>query len=559
MAAFSWSILLGGFAFFFFGLKTARKSLQLVTGDRLRRAMGRVASNRVLALGFGAFITVILQSSGATSVMLVSFAETQLLNLPQAIAVLLGADIGTTVTVVLLSIQKITQYSLLIVAVGFLVQIIARNRKTKHIGGIVLGFGLIFYGMHLMSQSAVPLKESEVALQAFAFLAGHPLATLLLSVIIAGAIHSAAMIGIAIALSFAGTLSFEAAIPIVLGANIGTCITAILAGISSGTEGRRVALAHTASKVIGVAAVFPFIPKVAEFVTYVDKLIAGVVPAVSTTVAAKIAITHIMFNVALAIVFLPALPLLVKLVKYIIPEPAHKEEEFKPKYLDKSALETPALAFAQVKREILRVAEICYSMFERSLRMFSRGTDALEEIEQIRADDDKVDILEKAVRFYLAKLGQENLSPEQVQMEMSLLAIISDLEDIGDTISRDMAMLAKKKAHWHRLFSDEGWQDLRSLQASVKGNFDMAISMLTQPSEELYRSVTRHDEDMNRVEQEYRQAHIQRLHQGLQESFDTSSIHLDILSNIRRINSKLAHMVLMIAQTQKGLLTSEDE
>lgn len=555
MEAFSWSILLGGFAFFFFGLKNARKSLQMVAGDRLRAAMGRIASNRVLALFFGAFITVVLQSSGATSVMLVSFAETKLLTLFQAIAVLLGADIGTTFTVVLLSIQKITQYALLVVAIGFFWQVLARSRKARNIGGIILGFGLIFYGMYLMSQAAVPLKESEVARHAFAFLADHPFATLLLSIVISGAIHSAAMIGIAIALAFAGTLTFEASIPIVLGANIGTCITAILAGVSSGTEGRRVAVAHTLSKVIGVAAVFPFIPKVAEFVTYLDTLIADVIPAISTTVAAKIAITHILFNVAIAVIFLPAIGVLVWLVKYIIPEPEQREEEFKPKYLDKSALETPSLAFAQVKREILRVAEIGYDMFDRCLRMFSRGTDSQEEIEHIQADDDKIDILEKAVRFYLAKLGQEDLSQEQVQIEMALLSIISDLEDIGDTLSREMVLLARKKAKWHRLFSDEGWHDLREFQGMVKENFDLTISMLTQPSEELLHTAQRHDEQMNTLEQEYRQAHLNRLHQGLKESFDTSSLHLDILTNLRRVNTKLTHIVAVIAQsmpTQKS-------
>lgn len=549
METFSWPILLGGFAFFFLGLRSARKSLQLVAGDRLRAALGRVASNRVVALFFGAFITMVLQSSGATSVMLVSFAETYLLNLFQAIAVLLGADIGTTFTVVLLSIEKVTQYALLVVAVGFFIQIITRSRKMRNIGGIVLGFGLIFYGMYLMSQAAVPLKESEVAGHVFAFLAGHPLATLILAVIISGAIHSAAMIGIAIALAFAGTLTFEASIPIVLGANIGTCITAILAGFGSGYEGRRVALAHTASKVIGVALVFPFIPQVARFVNYIDTLLADVVPAFSTTVAAKIAITHILFNVALAIVFLPLIGLLVKLVTYVIPTPPGAEEKFGPKYLDKSALETPAIAFAQVKREIMRVAEIANTMFERCLRMFSRGTDAQEEIELTQADDDKIDILEKAVRFYLARLGQDGLSTAQVQMEMSLLTIISDLEDVGDTMSREMVMLARKKAQWHRIFSDEGWKDLRSFQKRVKENFDLTISMLAQPSEEIHHTVMRHEDAMNKLEQDYRQAHLNRLHEGLKESFDTSSLHLDILSNLRRINAKLTRIVLTMHES----------
>ena len=542
METFSWSILIGGFAFFFFGLKSVRKGLEVTAGDRLRAAMGKLAGNRFLAFGFGAFVTLILQSSGATSAMLVSFCETGLLNLTQATAVLLGADIGTTFVVVLLSIEKITEYALLIVAAGFFLEISGVRRRTRDIGSIILGFGLIFYGMHLMTTAAAPLRESAAAMKAFAFLAGHPLATLILASILSGAIHSAGTIGIAIALAFAGTITFEAAIPIVLGANIGSCVTAVMAGIGSGVEGRRVALAHTLSKVLGVIAIFPFIPQAAEAVGEVDRLVAGLWPGYQTGVAAKIAMAHILFNVGLAIIFLPLLRPLVRLVQAILPAPPPKEEKFGPKYLDASALDTPALAFAQAKREIMRIAIIAQRLFADALRMFSRGEDCTEAIDRVQDEDDKIDLLEKAVRFYLAEIAAERLSQEQARTQMALLGIASDLEEIGDILSREMAHLAAKKAKWRRVFSDEGWRDLRHFQAMVLENFNLMLSMLTAPSEEIAIKIERHEIHMEEVEQQMRQAHITRLHQGLQESFDTSSIHLDILANLRRVNAKITHI-----------------
>lgn len=542
MEAFSWSTLIGGFAFFFFGLKSARKGLEVVAGDRLRAAMGRLAGNRLLAFGFGAFVTFILQSSGATSAMLVSFTETGLVTLPQAVAVLLGADIGTTLVVVLLSIKGIVHYALLIVAVGFFLEVLPVQRRTRDLGSIILGFGLIFYGMHLMTAAALPLKESEIAMRGFAFLAGHPFATLLLASVLSGAIHSAGTIGIAIALAFAGAISFEAAVPIVLGANIGSCVTAVLAGFGSGVEGRRVALAHTLSKVIGVLAVFPFIPEVVRGVEAVDQLVPALLPGYQTSVAAKIALAHILFNVGLAAVFLPLLSPLVRFVQSILPTPPPREEAFGPKYLDQSALDTPALAFAQAKREIMRIGAIAQGLFADCLRMFSRGEDVREELERFQGEDDKIDKLEKAVRFYLAEIAAERLSAQQARTQLALLSIAADLEEIGDTISREMAHLATKKAKWRRIFSDEGWRDLRNFQAMVLVNFNLMLSMLAAPSEEIAVKIERHELHMEEVEQSLRQAHITRLHQGLQESFDTSSIHLDILANIRRINAKLTHI-----------------
>ncbi len=358
MQEFSWSPLIGGLAFFFFGLKSVRKGLEVVAGDRLRAAMGRLAGNRNFAFGFGAFVPLILQSSAATSAMLVSFAGTGLLTLSQAVAVMLGADIGTTAVVVMLSIKGITELALFIVAIGFFIEIMAKKRKTRDIGSILLGFGLIFYGMHLMTISAEPLKHSELALKAFGYLAGNPVANLVLGMVVSGAISSAGTIGIGIALAFSGAISFEAALPIVLGANIGTCITALLAAFASDIDGKRLAIAHALTKLIAVTIFFPFIPQVAVGIGKIDHIIHMFIPGYEASIATKIAISHILLNAGLAAIFIPLLTPLVKLVQMLMPAPPVTETPFGAKYLDKGALDTPALAFAQVRREIMRIGII---------------------------------------------------------------------------------------------------------------------------------------------------------------------------------------------------------
>lgn len=550
METFNFSILIGGFAFFFYGLSSASKGLELVMGDRLRAALGRIAGNRFFAFGFGAVVTLILQSSGATAAILVSFTETGLLSLFQAAAVMLGADVGTTFVVVLLSIKQITQVSLLIVALGLLINMTAKRRRLQDAGSIIMGFGLIFYGLQLMSDAAMPLQNSDLAMRGFRFLVDNPLSTLILAALLSGVIHSAGTIGIAIAMAFAGALSFKAAVPIVLGANIGTCIVAIMAGFASGTEGRRVALAHTLSKLIGVAIAFPFIDDIVQFVGLSDKIVHSILPGFGTGVAGKIALTHILFNLALAVFFLPLLTPLVKLVQKILPAPPLKHKAFGPKYLDESALDTPALAFAQAKREILRIGATAQWLFSDSLRMFSKGHDYKEQVDHLQNGDDRIDLLEKAVRFYLAQLAMERLSAEQAKIQIALLQIAADFEEIGDIMSRDMAHLAVKKAKWRRMFSDEGWHDLRGFQVMVVDNFNLVMSMLAQPSEEIGKKIEHQGETIDDSEQQLRQAHITRLHQGLREAFDTSSIHLDILAALARVSSKLVH----IARTARDLV-----
>lgn len=545
METFGWASMLGGLAFFFMGLASARNGLQLAAGERLHQLMGRLTANRFVAVLLGAIATVVLQSSTATTVILVSFAGVQLLSLTQAFGVILGADIGTTFVVILLSFKQITEYALYIVAAGIVIERFPRAQKLRYVGSVILGFGMIFFGMHLMGVAGQPLKDSPEVMKVFEYLGAHPYLNLIIAAIFTSLVHASAItIGFAMALSFSGTLTFEAAIPIVLGANIGTCVTAGMSCFGMGITGKRVAVAHVLIKMAGVLIVLPFLSYIAPLIEWIDGYLASnfsVLPVMATS--GKIALTHLLFNVSIAILFLPLVRPGVWLVEKLVPDIKGNGEKFGPKFLDDSALDTPPLAFAQVRREIMRIVGITKDMFKEIPNVFrlDQNIDAL--FETIGAMDDKVDILEREIRFYLAKVTHQALNESQAATQLALLTIGGEIEGIGDIVSKEMLSLATKKRRRCARFSDDGWEELKSLHALVLKNFELSIAMLAQPHQDIVSTVIRHHTHIKELEQDLRQSHLLRLHDKLPESYESSTIHLDILGHMRSINGRLTRIV----------------
>jgi len=543
------SVLVGGFAFFFLGLQSFRRSLQLIAGDRIRISLKNISDRRLKAFSFGFLTTLVLQSSSETTAMLISLAGTGMLTLPQALAVTLGADIGATLITLLFSAWGIIDWALIIVAIGVAIRWFAKKHRTKNTGWVILGFGIILFGIQLISEGFTPLS-STVAVQHIAnFTATHPFTILLIGTFFTAIVRSSvATIGITIALSFSGLIHFSAAVPIVLGANIGTCFSGLFESRTMGTDGRRVAIAHILVKVIGVAIAFLFISDIVYFIEWITHWIASVTPDLVPTDAIKISTTHVLFNIAIAILFLPFIPLGVSLTKKIVPERAPENKPFGPKYLEHKSLDTPVLAFAQVKQEILRVAGHAFDLFKNCLAMFEEVKNIPELISDIQDRDDKIDILDKAIRFYLAQLSQEQLSDRQSQLQYTLFHIAGNLEEIGDIVSKDLSMLAKKKWTKKVVFSEEGWKELRHFHDIVLNNFNLTISVITTPHPELHQKILRHQKKLYQMEEEYEQAHINRLHEGLKESFETSSIHLDLLGNLRRVNGQLTYIAKIVSE-----------
>ena len=518
-----------------YGIRLSRTGVQLLAGDRLRSLIASITKNRFAALTVGVLITLILQSSTATSVMLVGFAASGALTLQQAMGVLLGADIGTTFVVMLLSVREIADYALLMLVAGVAIDIFSKKQKTRYISMVFLGFGFVFFGMQLMIRTTEPLGNNHLLGEIFSTLGQNASYAFMAATFFTALVqNSATTLALTIALAFSGILGIQEAIPIVLGANVGTCASSLLSSLGNGTEGRRVALSHLFFKFTGALLVLIFLSPFTEMMT----LLFSKVPALRNHIAPQVAATHVAFNLLLSLLFLPFISQGAWLMKKIIPEPFRpREKAFGPKYLDAHALETPSLAFANTKREILRMAEIGQEMFRETIRVFERDDQEL--MGFIENQDDKVDILDREIKFYLAKISQERLTPEQARLQLNLLATTSDLEEICDVINKNILELAQKKMIKGRHFSEAGFREIQDVHAKVLENFQLTISILTTEDESIARKVIRHEKHLVEIEDRYREAHLLRLHKGLKETIETSSIHLDLLSNFRRINSKL--------------------
>jgi phosphate:Na+ symporter len=527
--------LAGGVSLLRYGLHLAGEGLQALAGARLRYALASVTKNRVLGLGAGALITAILQSSSATTVMLVGFTGSGLLTLRQAVAVILGADVGTTATVQLLAFP-VTDYALGVIAVGFLLFFFGRRQRTKTLGTALLGFGLIFLGLRLIASGTEPLLDAPLVGQAFMALGDHPILGIAISAAVTAMLHSsAATIGIALALSAQGLLTLHGALPIILGANVGTCAPALISSLGGVPEAKRVALAHTLFKVAGVVLVYPILP---WFENWVELS--------ASNLTHQIANAHTLFNLGLAVVFLPFTVPFAGVVARLVKERPRADEWARPKYLDPLVLDVPSLALSQATRETLRMADLVHEMLHDTIKAFADGDEEL--IESIERKEDWVDALNREIKLYITKLSEKSLTKEQLDREMVLLAVINDLENIGDIVDKNLMELAKKKLYKDLRFSDNGVREMIELHALVEKNFERVIAAFASQDAEVAKQVIEEKARISYKERQLKQAHIHRLHAGLPESIETSAIHLDVLTNLKRINSHVTNIAYPLVE-----------
>ncbi len=537
MTHFSIAYVFAALCFFLYGLHMTEEGFRQAVGDQLRAKIGRLTRHRLAGFFLGIIMAIVFQSSTATTVMMVGLASIGLLNVRQAAAVVLGADVGTTLLVVLLaSIVRFdaTILSFSILVSGFVATFLLRQGRRQFFAEALLGFGFIFYGLTLMGTSATPLRESPLSHEVIAAIAGNHAAALFLAALFTGLVQSsAAIVGILLSFAAAGLLTATDAVPFVLGANLGGTVGPLLAGFRAQTEGKRLALLHVMTKSLVIFALLPFADVIGEWATEQIS-----VPSY------QVAAIHIFFNVILAVVFLPIVPLLSRWMSTLV-RPRVGESEFGPKYLDEHALESPTLAFANVTREILRMAEITQEMCALALAPFEeQDRETMNRLEEM---DDQVDRLDKGIKFYLAKVAQTKLTDEQAQRELELLMLTHDLESVGDVVSKDLMALAEKRRRKGVSFSTVGREEIHEFHRQVMENFQLAVTSFATGNIEIGQKVMRHKKQIAQLEQELSQKHLFRLHQGYKESIETSSIHLDILSNLRRINSiicKMAYPVL---------------
>jgi phosphate:Na+ symporter len=525
--------LLGGLAMLLYGIRLVGEGLQLAAGGQLRAALSAVTSNRLKALLAGAGITAIIQSSGATTVMLVGFASSGLIRLPETLGVILGADIGTTITVQLIAFQ-FADYALVLVGVGFTLLFVAKRHAVRYAGEAILGFGLIFLAIQVMGEVTAPLRQSPLIGELLVALGDYPLLGLLVATGFTALVcSSAATLGLTIALAGQGLLPLRAALPIMLGANLGTCATALASSLGANTEARRVALAHTAFKLLGVLACLPLL---SPFARLVQTTAAGV--------PRQVANAHSLFNVGMAVALLPFTTLLARALLRLVPE--RPSQGPGPRYLHAEMLETPALAVAQATREALRMAGLVSEMLAKAITAFT--SDDLDLMDELEKSDDEVDVLYRSIKRYLTQLAQERLTEEQRRREFALLLFIDNLENIGDIVDKNLMELAKKRRWLRTRFSPEGLQEITCLHETVRRNLERAIAAFGTQDRGLAQQVLEQKREVRKMEQQFREAHIHRLHQGYREAIATSEIHLDVLTNLQRIHSHITAIVYPVLE-----------
>ena len=529
--------LFGGLALLLYGMQLIGEGLQRAAGGHLRHLLTSMTRTRLAAVASGALVTSIIQSSSATTLMLIGFVSAGLVTFRQSLGVILGADIGTTFTVQLLAF-KVQELSLLLVGVGFAMTFFARRGLLKSLGQVILGFGFIFLGMKVMNDGLAPLAENELTRQVLVALAGNQFLALLVGAVLsAGMASSAATIGLMLSLGHQGLLPLAAAIPVVLGANIGTCATALAASLRSSSDARRVAVAHIAFKVLGVALVFPIVAPLTVLVAQT----AG-------DVARQIANAHTFFNVAISALFLPFAPWAARVIIAMVPEEERGDNPYRTRYLDDRYLDQPALAIGQATREALRMGDVAQNMLRDAMLVLR--TDNQELLEDVERRDDQLDYLDREIKLFIARLGRETMSAGMAQKEIALISFIGNLENIGDIIDKNLMELARKKLYQGRRFSEAGEAELIEFHSLVSKNLERAIAGFAANDRSLAQEVLDMRPMVRQRERELRDSHLARLRRGLAESLETSEIHLDVLTNLKRISSHITALVYPILEEE---------
>lgn len=560
----SWGFLIiglfGGLALFLYGMEKMSEGMKKSSGQKMRSILSTLTKNRVIALLVGTFVTMVIQSSSATTVMLVSFVQAELMTFAQSMGVILGADIGTTITAQLIAF-KLTDYALLMIAVGFAMQMFARSENVKYIGEAILGFGILFYGMKLMGDAMKPLRTYQGFIGIMQGLE-NPLLGLLIGTLITGLIQSSsAFTGIVIVLAQQGLITLNAGIPLVFGANIGTCITAGLACIGTTREAKRVALAHVLFKIAGVLLFIFWIP------TFAD-IIRSIAAMFGSGPARQIANAHTIFNVSLALVFLPFTTIFAGFILKIFPD---KEElkGVKPVtwHLDDSMIATPEFAIDLARTEISRMAKILGRMlraiiipFISDARLIKKYGSTKEEIELLVNEiptrdeifpelsllegidmrEDKIDYLDEKVGNYLIRVARQELSDEQVCEVLGMISIASDMESIGDIIHRNMMPLIDKKQELVMDFTEEGKEELMIYHVKVCKQISRLKEAFAERNHETARKIMAKESKYLNLEEKYRLQHLERVLQERKESVETHEVHMELMDLLKQINTYTA-------------------
>ena len=535
--------ILGGLGLFLYGLSTLSKSLQQVAGRRLRSTLKLLTSNRFLGLAVGAFITAVIQSSSATTVMVVGFVNAGLLQLEQAIGVVIGANVGTTITGQLIAF-KVDKYSLPIIAVGFAMIMLSKRSRTKRWGEAVLGFGLLFLGLSIMKDTLSPLGGSGVVRDFFIRFSEQPILGVFAGMLATMLIQSSsAMVGLTMALAATGLIDIRGAICLVLGENIGTTITAQLASIGANRAARRAAWAHTMFNSAGVAVML--------VIMYTTDFYVNLVRSTSEDVMRQVANSHTLFNVLNAAVFIGLVGPIARLVRRIVPG-EDEQVRVEPQYLEPHLLDTPFIAIEQARKEIVRMAHLAEQAVTGSSRAFFSGDTSY--LKTVPVLEEGLDHLQREITHYLVELARRSLTTVQSEQLPVLLHTINDIERIGDH-AENILELAERRKYEKVKIPPDALEYLEAMCAEVTEMAGRAARALENDDHEEARMALKIEDKLNRMHIEMRQNYAMRLGKG-EASARSGLIFFDLVMNYEKIGdhyTNVAQAVLGELQWDKGV------
>ena len=513
--------IFGGLGLFLYGMKLMGDGLENVAGEGLKGILEKITSNRLMGVFVGTIVTAIIQSSSATTVMVVSFVNAGLMSLTQATGVILGSNIGTTITAQMVSF-KLEVVAPIFIGVGAILMMAAKKKKTKELAVISVGFGILFMGMGMMSSSMEPISELQ-AFKDFILVVGtNPLLGVFVGVVMTAVLQSSsATTAILVALATAGTIDMKVAFPMVLGCNIGTCVTAIIASLTANRTAKKAALIHLLFKIFGTILFLPFVSQVV-------KIVAHMTP---DNLGRQVANAHTIFNIVITVVMLPVSTYVVKLVDRMLPEKDDEIEIQGAIYLDKNLLETPVVASAQVVKETIRMAKKAKENFELAMNTFFN--DKEENIEKIYENENTINILEKDITEYLVELSEQNLPEENAKLVSQIYHTINDLERIGDH-SENIAELALEKCNKKIEMSEDAIDEVKEMFETTLRALDLAIENY-ENHESINENIAEEmEERIDELEVKFRENNIKRLSSKMCLA-DSGVMFFDLLSNIERI------------------------
>lgn len=541
--------LMGGVALLLWGLHMVQSGILRAFGPELRRFLSKTLQNRIAAFAAGLGLTALLQSSTAAGLMATSFVSEGVVALVPALAIMLGANVGTTLIVQILSFN-ISAVAPVLFVLGLVAFRSGGRSRLKDMGRVAIGLGLMLLALHILLDTLAPAESAPSVRALLRMITGDPILCVLIAAVLTWAAHSSvATVLLIMSLAFSHFVTPAAALALVLGANLGSAINPVLEGGRRGDPASyRLPAGNLLNRLAGVCVALPFL-----------QYIVDAVQRIEPNMARLTAEFHIVFNVALAVIFLPLLGPLSSMLVRLLPDRKLAQDPSAPRYLDESAIDTPSLALANAARETLHMGDTVEAMLKQVMTALMTNNRAL--VAEVARMDNTVDSLNEAIKLYLTNLTRSNLDEREAKRAMEIVSFAINLEHVGDIIEKNLSELAAKKIKRNVQFSDDGAAEIDEFHKRILENLRLAFGVFMSGDVAGARKLVAEKAQLRSVELTAAERHLERLREGRPETLETTSLHLDVLRDLKRINSHIcsvAYPALDIARTSSPATTKPE-